>query len=228
MSPAPPPLPSRPVRITVPHTVPLNLNRGNPPALVQATKRWIPPRHTSPNINTGGSNVGHYFVPAKGPKTGSDTRKPSTLSHGQSHVLKCPPSTAAPPPVSSWPVLTTMPLKLVDLPVLVEATQRWIPPQNTNPDTAGGSNVRHHVIPPKGPQIDSNTHKPSTSSHGQSPVPMCSPPTTTQSDWAKHQQLFVAELHEWQTVEEEELNRDLEGAKNDEEIEKIMEKYIFG
>ena len=49
-----------------------------------------------------------------------------------------------------------------------------------------------------------------------------------QSDWAKHQQLFTVKLREWQTqvaAAEEELNRDLECAKNNEEIEKVMEKF---
>src|SRR5258706_10881538 len=117
----------------------------------------------------------------------------------------------------------------MDHPLRAEATKRWIPPQNTNSDTdTGGSNVGHYFVPPKGPQTGSDARKSSTSSHGQPPLSMRPPPTATQSDWAKHQQLFAVKLREWQTqvaTAEEELNKTLDAAKNNEEIEKAMEKY---
>lgn len=121
-----------------------------------------------------------------------------------------------------------MPLNSMVPPARVEATQRWIRSQDTNPDTAGGGSVGHYFIPPKGLQTGSDTCKPSTSSHGQPPVPMCPPSIATQTDWTKRQQLFVIKLHEKQTqiaAAEGELKRALHGAKNNQEIERAMEKY---
>ena len=112
---------------------------------------------------------------------------------------------------------------------VVEATTRWIPPQSTNSDTdTGGSNVGHYFVSPKGPQAGSDARKPSTSSHGQPPVPLRPPSTAANSDWAKHQQLFAVKLREWQSqvsAAEEDLNRALDAVKNPEEIEQVMEKY---
>jgi hypothetical protein len=112
---------------------------------------------------------------------------------------------------------------------VVEATQRWIPPQSTNSDTdTGGSNVGHYFVSPKGPQTGSDTRKPSTSSHGHPPLPVRPSSTAAHSDWAKHQQVFAVKLHEWQSqvaAAEEDLNKALDAAKNNEEIEQVMEKY---
>jgi len=131
------------------------------------------------------------------------------------------------PPVPSRSMLTTMPK--IDPIARVERTQRWMPPQNTNSDTGtGGSNVNQYFVPPEGPQPGSDAREPSTSSHRRPPVPMCPPPIMTWSDWAKQQPLFAVKLHEWQAqvaAVEGELNRTLGDAKNNEEIEKAMERY---
>jgi len=124
----------------------------------------------------------------------------------------------APPPVPSRSMLTTMPLTTIDPVARVERTQR--PPQNTNSDIGtGGSNVNHYFDPQP-------AREPFTSSHRQPPVP--TPPITTWTDWAKQQPPFAVKLHEWQAqvaAVEGELNRTLGDAKNNEEIEKAMEKY---
>ena len=139
------------------------------------------------------------------------------------------------PPVSFRSVLTTMPLTKVDPIARVERTQRWMPPQNTNSDSGtGGSPVNHYFVPPNGPQTGPDALKPSTSIHSRLHVPMRPPvptrplPAPPQSDWAKQQQLIAAKLHGWQTqvaAAEGELNITRHAAKNNEEIQKAMEKY---
>ena len=344
-----------------PITLPLKL--VDPPALVQATKRWRPPQNTNSDTGTGGRNAGLFWIPPKGSQTDLNARTPPTSGHGQPPFPLHPPPTAklsdwakdpqpsvreqresdpqaqvaaageelnraldaaktidevwesvkkyyewvgnflrghdgeldkleqsvsgsassahseddeeAPKgddlvdvqkPEESWPASgfdytemftdrqglsdtgvpdaemiptlppppyrptpITLPLKLVDPPVFVQATKRWRSLRNTNYDTGtGGRNVGHYFVLPKKPQTDPNTHKPSTSSHGEPPFSMRPPPTATQSDWAKHQRLFAVKLPEWQAqvaTAEGELNIALEAAKGNDETEEAMEKY---
>lgn len=138
----------------------------------------------------------------------------------------------APPPLPPKPVPiivpNTVPLNLnnVNLPVHVEATQRWIPPQTTDFDTGtGGSNVNHDFVPAMDPQTSSGAREPSISSHTQPPVPMCPIPAAIQSDWA----IFCAQFGEYQTqvaAVEEELNRDVGPAENNEGLEWVRPPII--
>jgi len=103
MSPTLPPLPSQPLPITVPNTVPPHLKGLNLPARVKAAQQWVPPPHPKSDTGPDGRNANPYFVPPKmvprNPQSGSDTRRPYTSSHSQLHVLMHPPHTR---PQSDW------------------------------------------------------------------------------------------------------------------------------
>jgi hypothetical protein len=119
MNPTPPPLSSRPVAIYVPHTVSLNLDRVNPPALVHPRQRWVPPLDTTYDFRTppitirvtAPSSASSSLTsssppalaptaaaassvktpPASTPKTSSQPSQPSSLANPTSRVIcsKC-------------------------------------------------------------------------------------------------------------------------------------------
>ena len=114
-------------------------------------------------------------------------------------------------------------LKRVNPPARVEAAQQRIPQHPKSDSGTGGGTVNHYSVPPNGPQTGSDALKPSTSIHSRLHVPMRPPvqtrppPTPPQSDWAKERQLTAVKLREWHTQ--------IDAARNNEEIQKAMEKY---
>ena len=95
-------------------------------------------------------------------------------------------------------------------PARVEATRRWVSPQNMNPDNEtgdSGSNSGHYFVPLEDQQTGSGARKLPSLSHGQPPISIHLPHTVTQSDSAKHQQPFPVKLPEWKIQAETERLR---------------------